>query len=307
MAKIRPVPPVPRIRRSRGNKIHIRQRDGKFEIQGAGVWHAYWRDPYHLLLTIPWTGFYALVAVGYVAINAFFAGLYLLRPGCLTGARSGSFEDAFFFSVHTLASIGYGVIAPKTTYANSLATLEAIVSLLLIAIVTGLSFARFSKPTARVLFSENLVITSHNGVPTLMFRAANQRRNLILEAQVRVYFSRDEISDEGMSFRRVYDLKLVRDINPSFLLTWNVMHPIDASSPLYGMTPETWPIGAPQLIVSLMGIDETVSYNIQVRHIYAMKDLRWNHRFADVVHVAADGDRYLDYDYFHQTIALEEP
>jgi inward rectifier potassium channel len=292
-------------RKRKAMKVMLVQKNGQFHIQGADAWYSYWRDPYHLMLTIPWWGFAALVAVVYVLVNAFFACLYLLQPDCLTGARSGSFEDAFFFSVHTLASIGYGVIAPKTTYANTLVTIEAIISLLAIAVITGLAFARFAKPTSRIMFSRYAVIAPHNGVPTLIFRAANQRRNFILEAQVRVYLSRDEVSQEGVRMRRVHDLKLVRDVNPSFNLTWNIMHPIDEDSPLYSANGINWGEGAPMLIVSLMGLDATVSDTISTRHTYTTADVLLNHRLENIIHIVDDDNRYVDYTNFHAVVSVE--
>jgi inward rectifier potassium channel len=286
-------------------RVAILNRDGRLQFQGGDRWQDYWRDPYHLMLTIPWSGFVLLVAVAYVTVNAIFAALYLLQPNSLNGARPGSFEDAFFFSVQTLASIGYGVISPATTYAGILMTIEAIISLLAIALITGLAFARFAKPTARIIFSRYAVITNHNGIPTLMFRAANRRQNLILEAQAKVYFTRDETTLEGVRFRRVYDLPLARDVNPRFSLTWNVMHPIDENSPLYGIGTDRWEEGLPQILVSLMGLDETVAYTIHARHIYGLHDVLWNHRMADVMQVSSNGDRYLDYSRFDDVISVE--
>jgi inward rectifier potassium channel len=286
--------------------VKIKINDGKFQIQGLGAWYSYWRDPYHLLLTLPWWGFIAIVAIAYIAINTIFALLYLAGGDCLAGARPGSFEDAFFFSVHTLGSIGYGVIAPKTTYANIIVTLEAITSLLIIAVVTGLAFARFSLPTARVLFSRVAVITPYNGVPTLMFRAANQRRNLILEAQLQVYLMRDEITAEEQFIRRIYDLKLIRHRSPSFALTWTAMHPIDEDSPLYGATLESLFESQTTLVISLSGVDETVAQALHARHIYAAQDIMWNHRFVDIVSNSGRGDRCIDYKYFHDVLPLEE-
>lgn len=281
------------------SRRRIIQKDGRFQIQGMDHWSHYWRDPYHLMLTIPWLGFVAIVALGYLLLNVGFALLYLLGGDCLLGARPGSFEDAFFFSVHTLGSIGYGVIAPKTTYANQIVTLEAIASLLVIAVVTGLSFARFSKPTARILFSKSIVITLHNGLPTLMFRAANQRSNYIFEAEVRVYLSRDEMTLEGERFRRIYDLNLVRQRNPSFSLSWSIMHPIDTTSPLYDLSPEQLAESRSQIIVSLTGIDATVAYSIQSGHIYDYQDFRLNYRFTNIIHNLENGDRLIDYSHFH--------
>ncbi|MGB8700549.1 MAG: ion channel [Thermosynechococcaceae cyanobacterium] len=282
-----------------------RQADGKFKAEGLGAWYHYWRDPYHLLLTIPWWGFVSIVGIAYLLLNMMFAGLYLLGGNVLTGARPGSFEDAFFFSVQTLGSIGYGVISPQTTYANVIVTLEALASLLVIAVVTGLSFARFSKPTARVIFSDYVVIVPHNGVPTLMFRMANQRGNQILEAQLRLYLLRSERTAEGESFYRVHSLDLLRDRNPGFSLSWTAMHPIGPSSPLYGATPETLVQDHAQLVISMSGIDETVSYTVTLRHVYGASQILFDYRFVDIIETTPDGDRYFNRAKFHDVEPLQ--
>ncbi len=293
--------------RRRHKPVRISSQDGKFQIQGLNQWYNYWNDPYHFMLALPWSGFFGSIAVGYVLLNAVFALLYLLGGDCLNGARAGSFEDAFSFSVQTFASIGYGAIAPKTSYANLIVTLEAIMSLLTMALVTGLTFARFSRPTARVTFSQHALITPHNGVPTLIFRTANQRRNQILEAEAQVFLTRDERTLEGASLRRFYLLDLARSRTPSFALSWNIMHPIDEKSPLYGMTQEDLIASQAQLIVSVRGIDETVNYNINARHIYGVYDLLWDHHFADIIHVDGFGDRYIDYTHFHTVKPIVAP
>ncbi|MBD2449799.1 ATP-sensitive inward rectifier potassium channel 10 [Nostoc sp. FACHB-152] len=285
--------------------IHLKFHNGNFEIMGLGVWHSYWRDPYHLLLTVPWTGFVLLICIFYIAINALFALAYLLGGDCIANARPGSFVDVFFFSVQTLASIGYGAMYPKTNYANFIVTIEAIIGVMGIAVMTGLAFARFSRPTARVLFSRVAVIVPYEGAPTLMFRTANQRRNLILEAQMRVYLMRDEITAEGQFMRRISDLKLVRQQTPGFALSWSVMHIIDESSPLYGMTPESLNQTNSLLMISLTGIDETVSQVVHARHSYSANDILWNNRFVDILHHAGNGHRYIDYKHFHDVVPLE--
>ncbi len=290
-------------KKSRG--VYIANRNGKLEIEGIGKWYSYWRDPYHLFLTIPWWGFICLVSCGYIGVNIIFAFLYLAGGDCLSGAKSGLFSDYFFFSVHTLASIGYGVIAPETNYANIIVTLESIVSLLLIAVVTGLAFARFSLPTARVRFSQNSVVSPYNGIPTLTFRVANERRNFILEAEVRVYLNRDEVTAEGESVRRFYELKLSRHRTPSLSLSWNIMHPIDEESPLYYATAESLNNDRSQLIVSIVGIDETAAYTIHTRHSYSAPEIFWNHRFADIVRKTATGDRFIDYSRFDRILPLD--
>ncbi len=287
-------------------RVHIKIRDGQFHIVGIGAWYSYWRDPYHLLLTIPWTGFLGIIAVLYLAINAIFALAYLAGGDCIVNAKPGSFLDVFFFSVQTLASIGYGAMYPKTTYANIIVTIEAMLGLMEIAVMTGLAFARFSRPTARVIFSSVAVIAPYDGMPTLMFRTANQRRNLILEAQMRVYLLRDEVTLEGQAMRRIYDLKLERHQTPSFTLSWSVMHVIDEFSPLYGMTAESLIQTNTTLVISVSGIDETVAQVVHARHQYGASEILWNHSFVNILHHTNDGHRYIDYQYFHDVLPLDE-
>jgi inward rectifier potassium channel len=280
-------------------------QNGKLEQSELSVWSSYLRDPYHLMLTVSWPGFVLIVSVGYIVINVIFALLFLAGGDCLAGARAGSFPDAFFFSVQTLASIGYGAISPKTLFANGVVTLEAISSLLVIAVVTGLSFARFSKPNARVIFSHVAVVMPHNKVPTLIFRAANKRRNQIVEARITVDLSIDEVSEEGEVIRRFYELALLRQRTSSFNLAWTVRHVIDQSSPLYGLTPEMLILGHAAVIVSLVGIDETVAYTINARQNYSAREILWDHRFVDMLTIEPNGDRYLNYQYFHSVLAIK--
>ncbi|MCX7089647.1 MAG: ion channel [Methylococcales bacterium] len=283
----------------RSSYAKVINQNGKLEQSELGVWSSYLRDPYHLMLTVSWSGFVLIVSVGYIVINVIFALLFLAGDDCLAGARPGSFPDAFFFSVQTLASIGYGAISPKTLYANGVVTLEAISSLLVIAVVTGLSFARFSKPNARIIFSDVAVVMPHNNVPTLVFRAANKRRNQIVEARITVDLAIDEVSEEGEAIRRFYELPLLRQRTSSFNLAWTVRHVINQNSPLYNLTPEMLTRGHAAVIVSLVGIDETVAYTINARQNYSAREILWNHRFVDMLTIEANGDRYLDYQHFH--------
>lgn len=291
----------------RSRKVKIRIEDGRFQIVGMNAWWTYWRDPYHLLLTIPWQGFVALVAVSYASTNAVFALLYLAGENAIANATPGSFWDHFFFSVQTLASIGYGAMYPQTFYANVIVTIEAMVGLVGIALLTGLAFARFSRPTARVAFSQNAIIAPHEGIPTLSFRTANQRRNQILEAQLKVYLLRDEITAEGQYLRRIHDLQLVRSQTPGFTLTWMALHPIDESSPLYGVSPEALVASNATIVVTLNGIDETVTQVVHARHSYAPQDILWNYRFVDLVYKTPDGHRYIDYKHFHDAVPIDAP
>ncbi len=271
----------------------------RFDVVRKGIPHSKWRDPYHLLLTLNWSWFIGLTAASYIVANALFALLYLAGGDCIQNARPGYFSDAFFFSVQTMASIGYGAMYPKTDYANVLVTIEALVGLMGLAMGTGLMFARFSRPTARVLFSGVAIIAPLNGVPTLMFRAANERRNQILEAQMGVSLLRNEVTAEGESMRRFYDLKLLRSQTRNFSLTWTVMHQIDESSPLYGETPESLAETETDIVITLTGLDETVSQTVHARHYYMTEEILWNMRFVDILSRKPDGRRMIDYTRFH--------
>jgi inward rectifier potassium channel len=285
--------------------VRIENNNGKFIIRGMGKWYHQWRDPYHLLLTMPWIGFVAIVSIAYLLINALFALAYLAGGDCLEGARVGSFSDAFFFSVQTLASIGYGAIHPKTFYANALVTGEAVASLLLVAVVTGLAFARFSRPTAKLLFSQFVLITTHNRQQTLMFRVANQRHNYILEATAQVYLIVDEVTAEGESMRRIHELKLVRQRTPSLVLTWTIMHQIDRDSPLYGLTMADLQQQRANISVLVSGVDETVAYAISARHVYDTVEILADRQFENIIIQSPNGDRFFDYSLFHQVRAID--
>jgi inward rectifier potassium channel len=284
--------------------IKLEQHEGVLQVVGGNSWYSYLRDPYHLMLTIPWIGFAAIVALMNILLNAIFAVLYLLEANAIGGMDHIGFLESFFFSVQTLASIGYGVMHPDTLYANLLVTLESIASLMLFAVITGIAFTRFAKSSSRVMFSRVATIHNYNGIPTLMFRTANERRNNILEAKLSVYLMIDEISAEGQMMRRLHELKLVRDQSPVFLLSWTVMHCIDGNSPLYGLTTEIMERLNAQILVSLTGVDETVEGTIHARHMYAARYLMFDRRFVDVIHIGTDGHRYLDYTCFHETTAI---
>jgi inward rectifier potassium channel len=284
--------------------IKLEQRDGVLQVVGGNSWYSYVRDPYHLLLTIPWIGFFAIVMVFDIFLNAVFAILYLLDPNAIAGVKEVGFLEAFFFSVQTLASIGYGVMNPQTLYANLLVTLESITSLMLFAVITGIAYTRFAKSASRVMFSRVATIHNYNGIPTLMFRTANERKNNILEAKLSVYLMIDEVTAEGQMMRRLHELKLTRDHSPVFLLSWTVMHTINESSPLYGLSMETMGRLHAQILVSLTGVDETIEGTLHARHMYAARNILFDRRFVDVISMGNDGHRYLDYTHFHETVAI---
>lgn len=278
----------------------IISRKGKTQILRKGLIHSQWTDLYHWIINLSWFSFFGLIVLVYLLSNALFAVAYLAEPNAIANAQPNSFRDAFFFSIQTLATIGYGAMYPQTPYANIIVAIEALVGLLGVAIVTGLAFARFSIPTAKIIFSQVAIIAPYNGVSTLMFRTANQRSNQILEAQVSLNLLRNETTVEGEFMRRFYELPLVRSRTPVFALTWTVMHPINEQSPLWGMTPEKLLEDAAELVVTMTGLDETVAQTIHARHSYLTHEIYWNMRFVDILHRLPDGRRYVDYSYFHE-------
>jgi inward rectifier potassium channel len=257
-------------------------------------------DLYHRLFTISWPGFFALFGSVYFFFNLLFSAIYFIDPGGIAHARPGSFGDAFFFSVQSMATVGFGNMYPADLFTNLVVTVEVLLGIVTIAIATALIFSRFSRPTARVMFSDIAVIAPYDGVPTLMFRAANRRRNQILEAQVAVSLLRDEVTLEGKEMRRFHDLALARARTPIFSLSWTVMHPIGSGSPLYGATPESLATQDARIIVTMTGIDETFSTAIYARHIYAHGGIIWGHRFVDILGESEDGVPTLDYRRFNQ-------
>ncbi|HEV2678159.1 MAG TPA: ion channel [Aliidongia sp.] len=269
------------------------------DVARIGFENSGWRDTYHFLMTIPILALLLLLAGTWIAANGLFACLYLCFPEDVAHARPGSFADAFFFSVQTMATIGYGDMYPQTLAANLIATAETVYGMMTMALSTGLLFARVSRPTARMTFSHIAVVDNFGGAPHLMFRVANQRRNQIVEAQMRFYVLRSERSAEGHVMRRFHDLTLVRDHTPVFALTWTVMHRIDEASPLHDVTPEMMELDDMSFVCTMTGTDETFAQTVYARYAYNADTVRWNARFADIFTVRADGRRAVDYTRFH--------
>jgi len=274
--------------------------DGTPNFDRVGLRSSFLGDAYHFLLTASWSRLLAVLASAYLGANALFAALYLAGGDTIENARSGSFGDAFFFSVQTMATIGFGHMAPRTAWADALVTVEAFVGLFGLTLVTGIVFAKFSRPTARVVFSDTAVVGRWEDGVALMFRLANARANAIVEAQVHVIFARDAPMAGGTSMRRFYDLALLRERTLLFSLSWTVVHPITAESPLYGLSLADLEKMRAEVVVSLMGLDDSFAQTVHARHVYDVEDLRWNARFVDIISDPADGGRRrVDFGRFH--------
>jgi inward rectifier potassium channel len=251
-------------------------------------------DLYPYLLEAPWAYVLSFIALDFAAINALFAVGYMLCGG-VANARRGSFADLFFFSVQTMATIGYGTMAPGSLGANILASLEALVGMLGLAIVTGLVFAKFSRPIARVRFSRCAVVGMHNGVPCLMFRMANERANQIVEATIHVVMVKRETTLEGRWMWRTYELEMLRYRNNFFALSWLALHPITPSSPLYGSDPRTLSEALSMINVSLTGLDNIYAQVVHARYDYHAADIVWGAQFVDMLHHLEDGTQVADF------------
>lgn len=266
----------------------------------VGVEPAPLQDLYHAVLRLSWA--HALLAIvgTYLAVNALF-GLGYFLVGGVAGAN-GKFLDAFFFSVETMGTIGYGEMHPESTAAHTLVVLESVTGLTITALATGLVFAKFSLPLSRIVFSNQVVIAPMNGVPTLMLRLGNARSSLIAEAMVRVAMVRTELTDEGTTFYRLVDLPLARERSPALARSWTVLHPIDDKSPLAGATPASLEKDEVELIVSVVGTDDTSLQPVHARHRYLDKDIVWGARHVDVLSTRDDGMMVLDVRRFHDVV-----
>ena len=275
---------------------------GNVSVERIGMPQAPFGDAFHFLMRTSWPIFCLVFAAYYLLINALFAAVYFLDLSGIENAKPGSYGDAFMFSVQTIATIGYGHLAPKSPFVNAVVVFESMASFLGLSLWTGLAFSRFSRPTARVMFSKVAVITSDDGVPTLMFRVANGRGNRIVDASLSVTLLKTEINAEGVEWRRQVDLKLVRARSAVFALTWTVLHRIDSTSPLAGLTDFETSEAQPQLIVSLLGIDDTFGQPIHAMQYYEAPDILKGKRFADIASFAADGHRILDFTKFDDVV-----
>jgi len=278
-------------------------RLGSSRLAYLGLPRDGWRDAYHLLLTMPLIAFFGVMAGAFLSINTVFAGLYLIDPAGISGAPHLDFANAFFFSVQTLGTLGYGVLAPRSLWANLVVTAEVFVGLFNLAIATGLLFARISRPTARIMFSQVAVIADFEGAPALMFRAANRRRNLVVEADVSVSLLHDVTTAEGTLMRRFDDLPTVRARSPLFFMTWTVIHKIDEASPLHGETREGLLAKRAEVLVVIKGLDETFVSTIHARASYTPNEIVWGSRLADIFVFGADGRLAIDFGRFHEVVA----
>ncbi|WP_094585171.1 ion channel [Synechococcus sp. BO 8801] len=293
--------PIRTVRLShRGGMLHAEERRG---------WHRHWREPYRFMLAIPWPGFLLSIAASYLLLNLAFTLLYALDLDGIGGAPDGqrlSVLDAFFFSVQTLGSIGYGVLHPSSLWVNLVVTVEAFFGLLFIAVTTGLAFARFSRSRARLRFSRVATIEPWQGHPTLTFRVANVRQNSLVDGRIRASLAMNEESG-GRRMRRLVSLPLVRDQSISFQLMWTVMHRVDQHSPLFGLSREELERRQAEILVAFQGLDEILLAPVHFRCSYGAADLRLGEQFRDMVQIDGPDSVFLDFSCFDVTDPQDPP
>src|SRR5262244_366038 len=263
------------------NRVSVHAGQVEFVKVNIGGWQ--WRDVYQWLLALRWPQFGGLVATVYIALNLLFATLYALDRNSIAGTTGGQwFYDCFFFSVQTLATVGYGHMYPQTLYGHVVSMFEIMSGIFLLAVVTGLIFVRFSRPIARVVFSNSIVIAPLNGKPTLMVRVGNENQHSMVEAEFRIMFSRDEPLVEGGEFRYFYVLKLHFDRLTVFPAALTLRHTIDEKSPLFGATVESLEASRALFIVSVVGIDPVIAASVQTQKDYTWRDIKFGHRFVEI-------------------------
>ena len=289
--------------KKRPNPVSVRAGQVEFLKVNAERWD--WRDVYQWLLALNWPRFAAFIVSVYVVINFLFAALYTLGGNCIAGMTPGSFLEAFFFSVQTLATVGYGHMYPQTLYGHIVTTIEIMSGMFWLAVITGLIFVRFSRPTARVLFSKSIVIAPFDGRPSLMLRVANLRHRSLAEAEFRIMFSRDRDTLEENSYRHFYALKLEFDRLIVFPAALTLRHIIDERSPLYGATAESLEAWNATFVASVVGVETVIPAAVQTQQDYTWRDVRFGERFVEIYTELGEGRLTVDYGRLHDTEPVE--
>jgi inward rectifier potassium channel len=275
---------------------------GGREIIAEGVRLNFWADISHRCMTATWPAFIAGAVLVFIAFNAVFASLYWIGDQPISSVPGGAYIDYLYFSIETLSTAGYGDMHPQTHYGHFIAAVELFTGIFSMSLMTGLIFARFSRPNARLLFARHPVISTHDGAPTLMIRLANERHDIIGNATARLWLLRNVVSAEGQSLRRFYELPLLRHEHPALALSWTLYHILDEQSPLYGLKAEDLKAFGVSLAVVVSGYDVVAAQTVHARKSYGHSDIRFGHRYADILGTSDDGRLRIDYGQFHETL-----
>ncbi len=271
----------------------------RYRIQGARSFGV--SDIYYYLLEASWLEILICAFGGYLTINTIFALLYLLGGNAITGAEPGSFFDAFNFSVQTFSTIGFGTMSPTSSFTNLLVVGESFAGLVAVAVGAGVIFAKFARPSARVIFSKKMVTHNRNGVPTLQFRIANERRREIYAAHMQVSMLVEEKTEEGQTMRRFHTLALERNELPVFTMTWTGFHRLDATSPLFGLADNEIRRNIAFILVMFEGRDSVTLQTVQARRVYTPSDILCDQQFVDIIDQDDEGQMVLRLEQLHAT------
>jgi inward rectifier potassium channel len=271
-----------------------RIRVGSYEMTKKGISRFDLRDPYHLAIALTWPKFLATLIILYISVNFIFAVLFWAVPGSVANARPHSFADDLFFSVETLSTVGYGDMYPATLYGRIVAATEIACGLAFTAILTGLTFVRFSRPRAKFVFAPNPVVTMHNGKPTLMVKIGNGRAGILADAAAKLNILLIETNADGKLFRRAQELRLERAHIPVFPLDWTLVHVLDEHSPMHGYDAARLIDADVRLFVAVEARDPTLATVVHDIRSYAPEDVRFGMRYAQVVTTAEDGTPVAD-------------
>src|SRR5450755_2768207 len=276
-------------------------RFGDREIIAEGLQLSFWADLSHRCMTASWPAFIAGAALVFLVFNAAFALLYWFGDQPIANVPGAAYIDYFYFSIETLSTAGYGDMHPQSHYGHFIATVELFTGIFSMSLMTGLIFARFSRPSARLLFANTPVISNHDGKPTLMIRFANERHNVIGNATARLWLLRNEVSLDGGTFRRFSELSLVRNEHPALALSWTLYHVLDQTSPLQGTTATDLAAAKASLVVVVSGYAVVAAQTVHARQTYEHPAIRFGHRYADILDTSDDGRLRIDYGRFHDT------
>jgi inward rectifier potassium channel len=277
-------------------------RFGGREIVTEGLHLSFWADISHRCMTASWPSFIAGAVLVFIVFNAVFAAFYWIGNQPIANVPGGAYIDYIYFSIETLSTAGYGDMHPQTHYGHFVAAVELFTGIFSMSLMTGLIFARFSRPNARLLFVEHPVVTSHEGKPTLMLRLANERHNIISNATAKLWLFKNIVSMEGETLRRFYELPLTKDQNPGLALSWTLYHVLDENSPLYQTNADDLEASKASFVVVVTGYDVVAAQTVHARKPYDHGDILFGHRYADILDTSDDGRLRVDYSRFHDTL-----
>jgi inward rectifier potassium channel len=277
-------------------------RFGDHEIITEGLHLSFWADISHRSMTASWPAFIAGAVLVFVVFNAAFAVLYWLGDQPVSNVARNDYLDYLYFSIETLSTAGYGDMHPQTHYGHFIAAVELFTGIFSMSLMTGLIFARFSRPRARLLFANNAVIATQDGKRTLMVRFANERHNIIGNATARLWVLKNTVSKEGQPIRRFNELPLLKNEHPALALSWTLYHVLDEASTIYNLDADDMKAAGVALVVVVSGYDVVAAQTIHARKTYDYTDIRFGQRYADILENLNDGRIRIDYGKFHDTV-----